>query len=69
METKEFTFTRAFEIQEEHLKQWESILKPEVYAKLRILVTATNSTVKSPYDVCRGSMIDTFVHNPGYYLI
>jgi hypothetical protein len=45
----------ALQIQEEHLKQWESILKPEVFAKLRELVTATNATVTDPHDVCRGT--------------
>lgn len=64
-----FTMEQALAIQEQHLKQWDSILKPEIAARLRALVTATNATVKTPYEVCRGSGIDRFVHNPGDYLL
>ncbi len=69
MNGQQFTMQDALAIQEEHLKQWESILKPEVAARLRTLVLAENEGVTNPYDVCRGTSIDRFVHNPGQYLL
>lgn len=62
-----FTMERALAIQEEHLQKWEKILKPEVATKLRILVLAQNAGVTNPYDVCRGTDIDQYVHNAEYY--
>ena len=64
----QFTMEQSLAIQEAHLKQWETILKPEVAAKLRSIVIAKNKGVTDPYDVCRGSSIDNFVHNPAQYL-
>jgi hypothetical protein len=64
-----FTLADALAIQEEHLKQWDLILKPEVAAKLRAIVLATNKGVTNPYVVTRGSDIDHYVHNPVIYLI
>lgn len=63
----EFTIKQAIEIQEEQLKRWEKVLKPEIAAKLRKLVTAENDKTKDPYEICRGTDIDVFVHNPDYY--
>ena len=64
MTTPKFTMADALQIQADHLAQWELILKPEVFAKLKALVTASNSYAKFPHDVCRGNMIDMYVHNP-----
>lgn len=43
---------------------WASILKPEVFAKVEEAVLKTNNPLpQNPYDVCRGTDIDAFVHN------
>ena len=59
----------ALNYQRQHLAEWEKVLKPEVFAKLRALVVATNSTVTNPYDVCRGTAIECFIHNAAYHKI
>lgn len=59
-----FTLEEALKIQEEHLQKWELILKPDVAAKLRAKVLATNVGVTRPYDICRGTAILDFVLNP-----
>lgn len=65
----DITMTKMLAMQDEHLKQWESILKPEVAAKLRAIVLATNKGVTNPYEITRGSEIDRYVHNPAQYLL
>ena len=67
MNTSNFTMVQALAIQEKHLQQWETILKPEVSKRLRELVLATNKDVKNPFRVCRGCDIDIYVHNPALY--
>lgn len=64
----EFTVADAIKIQQEHLKQWQEILKPEFFAKLKVWAEATNATETNPYEIRRGSTLDGFIHNQGRYL-
>jgi hypothetical protein len=50
-------------IQEEHLKRWDSVLQPEVAAKLRQIATKDNATTKNPYDIVRGDRLYEIVAN------
>jgi hypothetical protein len=58
----------ALKIQEEHLQQWEAILKPEIAKKLREIVLAQNQNLQVPWEVCRGGEIDYYVHNAAKFL-
>lgn len=49
--------------QEQHLAQWKSVLKPEVYERLEAIATKDNDKAKTGYDIVRGQDLDTIVHN------
>ena len=53
----------AYKIQQEHLKQWESILTPESAAKLRRWAESTNEEAKDGYDIRRGDDLSQYVFN------
>lgn len=57
----------ALDIQSDHLNKWQSVLKPEVMAKLRDYVIASNRGVTDPYEIVRGSQIDSLVMNASYH--
>ena len=59
----EFTYEEALLIQEEQLLEYETILKPEVMAKLRELVLSTNTPNQNPFRVCRGTSISNILSN------
>jgi hypothetical protein len=59
----DFTMETAMAIQTKHLKEWESVLKPEVFLLVRDKVAEQNvPTLTDPYMVCRGDDIAQIVH-------
>ena len=58
-----FRKANAIEIQQEHLADWEAVLKPEIFSKLKALVEKDNSTINDPYEICRGDTIYEIVTN------
>lgn len=60
---EEFTLEVALSIQEMQLKEWETVLKPEVFAKLSAYVLKQNEGVTNPYHVFRGTEISCVIGN------
>lgn len=59
---QEFTLEQAFDIQEEHINEWELVLNTEAFVRLTIKVKEANKKgYKSPYDVVRGSTLSQYV--------
>jgi hypothetical protein len=58
-----FTVAEGIKVQTQQLKQWESVLKPEISAKLNEIVTSKNHLAKTGYDVFRGVDIDMVIAN------
>jgi hypothetical protein len=61
--TKRFTVIDGLKMQENHLKEWKSVLSTEAYEKLEKLAKANNHTATSGYDIARGTDLDMIVHN------
>jgi hypothetical protein len=59
----EFTLKDSLRHQEWDLKNWETVLKTEVFANVKKIVLARNEGVTNPYQICRGSDISTIVSN------
>lgn len=57
------TMAEVLIIQEQHLKQWDSVLLPYLAAILRAWATKDNATTTNPYDICRGEQLYGFVAN------
>lgn len=60
---KDFSIESGIAIQNSHLKEWESVLLPEVAKKLREWAESTNSEAKSGYDIKRGQELTTYIQN------
>lgn len=69
MKQTPFTKAEAIRYQQEHLKQWELVLKPEVFAKLKAWAEETNETEENPYEIRRGCTLNSWVVNPAQYLV
>ena len=63
MKDQEFTLEQGLKIQEDQLKQWQKIMKPEVYDKLKVYIVASNKTAKTGNDVLRGYTIQNWISN------
>lgn len=63
MTRPKLTFTQAIDFQREHLDQWKTVLKPEVFMKLRAWAISGNRTCANPFDIKRGVDLDNWVHN------
>lgn len=65
MKPTPFTFEEALQIQTEHLIQWASVLKPEIFTQVFLEATKDNHKIPSntPDRVVRGSTIDAIVRN------
>lgn len=63
----DFTVERAIEIQQRQLKEWEQVLKPEIFSELSRLINEKTErekhTYKSGDQVLRGSDIDNSLYN------
>lgn len=57
------TVEKAIEIQQEQLKHWESVLKPEVFRALKAHCDHENKAAIKGIYVFRGSDMDNFVAN------
>jgi hypothetical protein len=59
----EFGIDDAIEIQREHLDQWKTILKPEVYESLEEYALRENHLAKRHQDIKRGTNLDNYIGN------
>ena len=57
------TVEGGIQIQQEHLQQWKTVLKPEVYDKLEKWATLTNNEARTGYEIRRGSDLSNYVQN------
>jgi len=62
-EREEFTVEDGIRVQERQLKDWESVLKPEIYAKLEQYAKKKNHLAKTGYDIVRGNQLDMLIYN------
>ena len=62
-DARNFTLERAFEIQQEQLKYWETVLNPKVYEDLVEYTKRNNDKVTDPYKVVRGADLDHYIAN------
>lgn len=60
---EDFSIERGIATQDSQLKEWESVLLPEVAKKLREWAEATNSQAKTGYDIRRGQDLGVYIHN------
>jgi hypothetical protein len=57
------TVEGGIQIQQEHLQQWKTVLKPEVYDKLEKWATLTNNKARTGYEIRRGTDLSNYVQN------
>ena len=57
------TVEKGIQIQQEHLQQWKTLLKPEVYDKLEKWATLTNNEARTGYEIRRGTDLSNYVQN------
>ena len=57
------TVEGGIQIQQEHLQQWKTVLKPEVYDKLEKWATLTNNEARTGYEIRRGTDLSNYVQN------
>lgn len=57
------TVEQGIKIQQEHLQQWETVLKPEVYDKLEKWATSTNNEARTGYEIRRGTDLSSYIQN------
>ena len=57
------TVEQGIKIQQEHLQQWKTVLKPEVYDKLEKWATLTNNEARTGYEIRRGTDLSNYVQN------
>lgn len=60
---KNYTVEDGIAVQTENLRQWQGVLKPEVFERIKALATENNHTAATGYDICRGSDISDLVQN------
>lgn len=61
-----FTVAAGIEIQQEYLYRWKTVLKPEVFQRLRAHVSLENQSLNEGsdgYDVFRGNDLNAYVFN------
>jgi len=58
-----FTKEQGLDIQQQHLKEFKSVMSALAFEKLEQLVTATNKDAVDGFDVVRGSEINSILHN------
>jgi hypothetical protein len=63
MEENSFTLDKALGFQEQHLNEWKTVLKPEIYEQVEEIVKKRNVGITNPYLVCWGSDISNIISN------
>lgn len=63
MNQPEFTVEQAIGIQSRQLLEWQELLKPEVFEKLKAWATEKNHLKKRGADVIRGTELSNFIAN------
>jgi hypothetical protein len=58
-----FTKQQGLDIQQQHLKEFKSVMSVPAFEKLEQFVTATNKDAVDGFDVVRGSEIDCIFHS------
>ena len=54
---------QGIEIQSSQLKEWEALLKPEIYEELVARATKYNHKAKDGFDILRGDSLGTIMSN------
>lgn len=62
-ERPKFTLADALKVQSEQLADWKLKLNDECYNALELVALASNKDIAEPFDIKRGSALDTFVAN------
>ena len=57
------TVEQGIKIQQEHLQQWGTVLKQEVYDKLEKWALLTNNEARTGYEIRRGTDLSNYVQN------
>lgn len=52
----------GIKIQDNDLKRWGTVLKPQAAVELRELAEKGNAEAESGYDICRGQELDVLIH-------
>jgi hypothetical protein len=60
---QELSVAKGIQIQQQHLSEWKTVLKEEVYNKLVEWATSTNGEANTGYDIRRGSNLSGWVQN------
>ena len=62
------TVEQGIKIQQEHLQQWKTVLKPEVYDKLEKWALLTNNEARTGYEIRRGTDLSNYVQNLSLFI-
>jgi hypothetical protein len=60
---QELSVAKGIEIQQQHLAEWKTVLKEDVYRELVLWAMEGNLEAKTGYDIRRGSDLSTWVVN------
>jgi hypothetical protein len=60
---QELSVAKGIEIQQQHLAEWKTVLKEDVYRELVLWAMENNLEAKTGYDIRRGSDLSTWVVN------
>lgn len=58
-----FTVKQGLAVQKRQLKDWEQLLKSEVFLILKTMVENANIGAKDGYEIVRGNSIDSLLFN------
>ena len=62
------TVEQGIKIQQEHLQQWGTVLKQEVYDKLEKWALLTNNEARTGYEIRRGTDLSNYVQNLSLFI-
>lgn len=60
---RKFSVEEGIEVQTEQLKEWKSVLIPEVYEALEEYAKRKNHLAQSGFDICRGTDLSSYIKN------
>lgn len=63
MESLYFTIEQGIAVQQRHLKEWQQLLKSNVFKLLKKEVEKSNHLAKDGFSVVRGNTIDNILFN------
>jgi hypothetical protein len=60
---QELSVAKGIQIQQQHLSEWKTVLKEDVYNKLALWTMEKNLEANTGYDIRRGSDLSAWVQN------